>query len=159
MITRWNCFSSYCDCGNIQTKATPSIIHTNKQLIKAQSPQCIINDILQTCTSAVFYFASSGKQSVKDCTTLPQSCSSAQALKPPFTFPCRKVNDRYGSRQRDLFHCTWSVFAMVLALASTLSPWGTNMSVVLWPREWQSDKQCRPNPGHVWGCVWYASPR
>lgn len=40
-----------------------------------------------------------------------------------------------------------------------LCPWGTNTSVALQLREQQSDKQCRPNPGQVWGCVWYASLR
>lgn len=83
-------------------------------------------------------------------------CSSTQA---PLALPCRKANDRHVSRQRDLFCCTWSLFAVVLAAASALGPRGANTSAVLQPREQQSDKQRRPNPGQVWGCVWYASPR
>lgn len=108
---------------------------------------------------AVFCPASSNKESVKECVMLSQSCSSAQVLRPVSLSPCRKANDRHVSRQRDLFCCTWSLFAVVLAAASTLSPRGANTSAALQPREQQSDRQCRPNPGQVWGCVWYASLR
>lgn len=48
---------------------------------------------------------------------------------------------------------------MVLAAASTLDPRGANPSAALQPREQRSDKPCRPNPGQVWGCTWYASLR
>lgn len=88
-----------------------------------------------------------------------QSSNLPPAFRSLLVLPCRKANDRHVSQQRDLFCCTWSLFAVVLAPASMLSPLGTNTSAELQPRERQSDKQCSPNPGQVWGCVWYASPR
>lgn len=48
---------------------------------------------------------------------------------------------------------------MVLAAASMFNPQGANTYMVLKPREQQSDKQCRRNPGQVWGCVWCSSLR
>ena len=91
------------------------------------------------------------------CNSFPKRiiCSSTQG---PYMLPCREANDRHLSRQSDLFCCTWSLFVMVLAVASTLSPQGTIVPLVLQPRKQQSDKQCRHNPGQIWGCVWYASP-
>lgn len=88
-----------------------------------------------------------------------QSNNLPPAFRSLLVLPCRKANDRHVSQQRDLFCCTWSLFAVVLATASMLSPLGTNTSAELQPWERQSDKQRSPNPGQVWGCVWYASPR
>lgn len=78
---------------------------------------------VQVSALAVFSSASSNKESKGVCNALPKLfiCSSTQA---PFALPCRKANDRRVSRQRDLFCCTWSLFAVVLAAVSTLSPRG-----------------------------------
>lgn len=81
------------------------------------------------------------------------------AFRSLLVLPCRKAHDGHVSQRHELFCCTWSLFAVVLATASMLSPLGTNTSAELQPRERQSDRQRSPNPGQVWGCVWYASPR